>query len=313
MLYDSIIIGAGPAGLTASIYASRYGLKNLIISLSPGGTASNAYLVENYPGCAPMTGNELMKKFLDQAKKYQPKIVYGEVTEIKKDKGIFKVKTNQNETLEAKTVILSLGKRHRSLDVPGEKEFLGRGVSYCFTCDGPFFKDKIVAVVGGGDSALTSALFLAKVAKKVYLIHQKEKFDGQAAWQERINREKKIVKILSRQVKEIKGNRFVETIVLDRAYENKKDLKIDGLFIEIGSVPSGEEIIFDPPLKLRKDDSNYVIVDYSMKTNVLGLFAAGDVTAPAGKLRQIVTAAAEGAVAASGVQDFLSAVDGKKR
>jgi len=306
MLYDSIIIGAGPAGLTASIYASRYGLKNLVISVSPGGTASNAYLVENYPGCPPMTGNELMKKFLDQAKEYQAKIIYAEVTHIKKYKGIFEIKTKQNKTFKAKTVILALGKRHRTLSVPGEKEFLGRGVSYCFTCDGPFFRNKTVAVVGGGDSAMTSSLFLAKISKKVYLIHQKNKFDGQAAWQKKINQEKKIVKILNRQVKEIRGNKFVEDIVLDKPYQNRKDLKIDGLFIEIGSVPSGEKIIFDFPLKLKKVSLNYIIVGYSMETNVPGLFAAGDVTAPPGKLRQIITAAAEGAVAADGVQNFLT-------
>lgn len=306
MLYDSIIVGAGPAGLTASIYASRYGLKNLIISVSPGGTASNAYLVENYPGSPPMTGNELMKIFLDQAKEYRAEIIYAEVTHIKKYKGIFEIKTGQNKTFKAKTVILALGKRHRALSVPGEKEFLGRGVSYCFTCDGPFFRNKTVAVVGGGDSALTSSLFLAKISKKIYLIHKKNKFDGQAAWQKKVNQEKKIVKILNRQVKEIRGNKFVEDVVLDKPYQNRKDLKIDGLFVEIGSVPSGEKIIFDSPLKLKKVSLNYIIVGYSMETNVPGLFAAGDVTAPPGKLRQIITAAAEGAAAADGVQNFLT-------
>lgn len=306
MLYDLIIVGAGPAGLTASIYASRYGLKHLVIGCSSGGTAAEAYQVENYPGCPSITGNELMKKFLAQVKEYQVKLINTEVTGIKKEKSLFNLKTDLNQNLRTKAIILSLGMRHRVLSVSGEKEFLGRGVSYCPTCDGPLFKNKVVAIVGGGDSALTSSLFLSQITKKVYLIHCKKSFDGQTAWQKKVARQKNIIKILNRRIKKIKGQQFVNRIILDKPYKNKKGLKINGLFVEIGSLPAGEKIIFGPGLKLKRDSVGHIITNGFMQTNIPGLFAAGDITAPANKLRQIITAAAEGARAASGVQDFLN-------
>jgi len=305
MLYDLIIVGAGPSGLTASLYASRYGLKHLIIGRSAGGTAAEAYQVENYPGCPAMTGNELMKKFLSQVKEYGVELVNAEIKEIKKGT-VFAVKTNLGQDFKTKTIILAMGLHHRTLDVPGEKEFFNRGVTYCPTCDGPLFKDKTVAVVGGGDSALTSSLFLSKIAKKVYLIHCKESFEGQKAWQEKISQEKRIVKILSRRIKEIQGQQFLTHVVLNEPYENEKKLSLDGLFIEIGSLPAGQEIKFGPNLEPERDRSGYLIVDDFMQTNIPGLFAAGDITAPAGKLRQIITAAAEGAVSARGAQNFLA-------
>ena len=301
MIYDLIIIGTGPAGLTASIYASRQGTKHLIIGSLKGGTASEAFLIENYPGYKSIFGADLMEKFLNHAKEYKPKILSAEAIDIKKQKKVFEVKTSLNKTFKAKTLILTMGTNYQRLLIPGEKEFLGRGVSYCFTCDGPLFKNKVIAVIGGGNSALTAALFLAKQSKKVYLIHRRKEFRGQVIWQKKVDQNKKIVKILTRQVKKVKGHNLVEKIVLDLPYQGKKELKVKGLFIEIGIQPAS----IPPFLKLKKNKAGYIITDHLMQTNISGLFAAGDITGSQDKLRQIITAAAEGAIAANSVQRFL--------
>ena len=304
-IYDLIIIGTGPAGLAASIYASRYGLKHLLIGILKGGTATEAFRIENYPGFISIPGNELMQKFIEHVKQYDTKIISAELKSIEKQKNYFKVKDELDKTFKGKTVILALGVHHRTLSIVGEKKFLGKGVSYCHTCDGPLFKDKIVGVVGGGDGALTAALFLSKHAKKVYLIHRRKEFRGQVAWQNSVEQEKKIIKILQRQVKEIRGDNFVKEIILDLPYQTKKSLKLDGLFIEIGSLPSGGKIIFKSPLNLKRDKLNYIITDRLMQTNIPGIFAAGDITSPPEKLRQILTASSEGSIAADSVQRFL--------
>lgn len=304
IIHDSIIIGTGPSGLAASIYASRYGLKHLIIGVLQGGTATEAFIVENYPGFKSISGNELMQKFIEHVKRYKPEIIPTEVSRIRKQGNYFEIETGLNKTLKTKTVILALGVHHRTLSIVGEKKFLGKGVSYCHTCDGPLFKNKIVGVVGGGDGALTAALFLSNHAKRVYLIHRRKEFRGQIAWQNSVAKNKKIIKILQRQVKEIRGNKFVKEIILDFPYKTKKSLKIDGLFIEIGTLPSGRKIIFEPPLNLKRDKSNYIVTDRSMQTNIPGIFAAGDITGPPEKLRQILTASAEGSIAAVNAQRF---------
>lgn len=306
IIYDSIIVGTGPAGLAASIYASRYGLKHLIIGVLKGGTATKAFIVENYPGFKSISGNELMQRFIEHVKQYKPEIIPTEVSRIKKQRNYFEIKTELDKIFKTKTIILALGVHHRTLSIIGEKKFLGKGVSYCHTCDGSLFKNKIVGVVGGGDGALTAALFLSKHAKKVYLIHRRKEFRGQVAWQHSVDKEKKIIKVLQRQVKEIRGDKFVKEIVLDLPYKTKKRLKIDGLFIEIGALPSGGKIIFKPPLSLKRDKLNYIVTDRSMQTNIPGIFAAGDITSPPEKLRQILTASAEGSIAAASAQRFLA-------
>ncbi len=305
-IYDLIIIGTGPAGLAASIYASRYGLKHLILGIFKGGTATEAFIVENYPGFKSISGNELMQKFIEHVKQYNPEIIPTEVKSMKRQGNYFEIKTELSKIFKAKTLILALGVHHRTLSIIGEKKFLGKGVSYCHTCDGPLFKDKIVGVVGGGDGALTAALFLSKHAKKVYLIHRRKEFRGQIAWQHSVAKNKKIIKILQRQVKEVRGDKFVKELVLDLPHKTKKSLKVDGLFIEIGTLPSGGKIIFEPPLNLKRDKLNYIVTDRSMQTNIPGIFAAGDITSPPEKLRQILTASAEGSIATASAQRFLA-------
>jgi len=305
MIYDLIIIGLGPAGLTASIYASRYELKHALIGSLKGGTASESHLVENYPGFESISGQELMENFFNQAKKYRPEFLYTKADQISKNKNVFEIRTNEGKIIKTKSIILALGVQHRALCIPGEKKFLGRGVSYCPTCDGPLFKNKIIAVAGGGDSALTSALYLSKIAKKIYLIYRKEVFRAQALWQTKLEEEKKIKKILNNQIKEIKGVGVVNEIILNKPYQNKKSLKINGLFIEIGVIPS-KEFNLTPPLKLKKDSAGYIIVNYRQETNISGLFAAGDITSPADKLKQIITASAEGAISAVNAYRFLT-------
>lgn len=305
MLYDLIIIGAGPAGLTASIYASRYKIKHLIIGQLIGGLASQAHIIENYPGCRTASGKELMDKFLEHAKSYGVEIFEDEVVDINRKEKIFEIKTTKEKIFKAKTLILALGTERRKLNIPGEKEFWGRGVTYCATCDAPLYKNKIVAVVGGGNAALTAALLLADYTKKVYLIHRRDKYSADLSWQEKVLSDKRIEKIFNTVVKEIKGDKVVREIVLAPSSENSPRqsmvFKIDGLFIEIGSLPV---VDLSKKINLDLDEKGYIKVDRNCQTNVSGIFAAGDVTNYT-DLKQILTAASQGAIAAFSVYQYL--------
>jgi len=268
-----------------------------------GGQASEAYSVENYPGYDSISGVELMRLFSEQAKKYAPKIIFSTASKIEKQKNIFKVFFERKLPLISKTVVLCLGSHYRELGIPGEKKFLGRGVGYCPTCDAAFYKDKTVAVIGGGDSALTSAILLSRLAKKIYLIHCLPNFQAQALWQKAVNKNKKITIILSASVKKIVGNELVNGILLDKPYNKKNLISLNGIFIKIGSRPSIDKLTFIPSPKIKK--TGHIVTDYLMRTSVQGLFAAGDITAPSDKLRQIITAAAEGSIATASTRDFL--------
>ena len=298
MIYDLIIVGVGPAGLSASIYASRAGLKHLLIGQMEQGLTATIFSIENYPGFENISGPELMQKFLDQAKKYNTEILNDEVINVKKEKEIFKIKTKNNKIFESKTVILAYGNQRRKLNVPGEQEFAGKGVSYCAVCDGPLYRNKVVAVVGGGNSALSSAIFLAKQSAKVYLISIYEKFKGQIVLQEQIKKEEKIVTIVNHSIKEIKGKDMVQEIILNTPSKEIEILKIDGVFVEIGYEPSKNPSFFDSSANPEKNIAGYIKTDYLTRTDIPGLFAAGDITGEPDKLRQIITASAEGSIAA---------------
>lgn len=302
-VYDLIIIGAGMAGMTASIYASRYKMSHLIFGETPGGQGILAGSIENYPGFLSIPGPELMQKVMEQVQHYEVQINAERVVSIVKTANGFEVKTEQ-QSYQAKTLVIVAGASSRQLNVPGEDKFLGKGVSYCVNCDGPLYKEKIVAIIGGGDSAITGAIHVAAFAKKVYLIHRRDEFRAKPGWLAQLEQNTKIEKILSTQITEIKGSQNVEEIVLDKPYQGNTNLKVDGVFIEIGQVPSSALV---SNLGVELDEQSYVKVNPSMETNVAGVFAAGDIAAIQGGLifRQLAASAADGARAAASAYHHL--------
>lgn len=300
-MYDVAVIGAGPAGLSAAIYAARRGLKTIILSKDAGGQITKTNEIENYPGLDLTSGSELAMKFLNQAKKFGAEIKFTEVKLANKKGKNFEIKTTE-KTYESKTIILTFGKKPRELGVPGEERLNGKGVSYCATCDVPFFKNKIVAVVGGGNSALDAALLSAQVAKRVYLIHRREEFRAEAVLIEKAKDNKHIELITSDEITEITGKDRVEGLVL----KGGRKLEIDGIIVEIG---------FTIDLTLAKelvkfDKYNQIIIDAKQATSTAGVFAAGDITTS--PYKQIVIAAGEGAKAALSVFDYIQKLSGKK-
>ncbi|MCX7778935.1 MAG: FAD-dependent oxidoreductase [Patescibacteria group bacterium] len=302
MIYDLIIIGAGPAGLTAALYASRYRIKTLVIGRPFESRLTEGYLIENYPGFPSISGLQLIEKFVKQVKSYNTEILEENVVEINKENITFKVQTEQKKIFQAKSLIIASGTEKRRLSIAGEKEFLGKGVSYCATCDAPLFKEKIVAVIGGSNSALMAAELLSKYAQKVYLIYRQKSFRAEPIWQERIKREKKIIPLFETNPVKIEGKKFLEKIILDKEYQGQKELKVDGLIIEIGSEPVSKLV---KNLGVELDEQGLIKINTDGSTNIEGVFAAGDITTGSNKFRQIVTACAEGAIAALGVYNYL--------
>jgi thioredoxin reductase (NADPH) len=300
-MYNLAIIGAGPAGLSASVYASRYGLKNIIIG-EPGGLAAKSHEIGNWLGTPKISGAEFSVRAEEHAKSLGAQIEYAFVDTIEKNKKSFLLKLNNKKEIKAETLLLAMGTAHRQLNIPGEKKFLGKGVSYCATCDGYFYKNKAVAVVGGSDSAAEGAIFLADLAEKVYLIYRGDKLRAEKFWLEAIKNNPKIEIIINTSVKEIKGDDKVGEIALDNAYKNSETLKVDGVFIEIGLDPNIE---LAKNLSLLVDPENHIIIDSAGRTNIPGIWAAGDITNGSNKFKQIVTAAAEGAIAARSIEEYL--------
>ena len=287
-MYDVIIIGGGPAGLSAAIYASRQGMKTLVISELPGGRISEAHHVENWLGFQG-SGFDLSQKFLEHSKMYGAEFINNSVKDIKKKEKNFIVSTEEAK-YESKTIILAMGMQHRKLNVPGEEELFGKGVSYCYTCDGPLFKGKIVADIGGADSACNGALFLSEYAEKVYLIYRKDKLRGEKITIDKICENPKIEVLYTTNVSEIKGDKQVESVILD----NGKELKVDAVFIEIGHVPL---TAIAKDLGIELNEKGFVKSDDHRKTNVDGVFVAGDICAN-NIIKQVVSGASDGAVAA---------------
>ncbi len=289
-IYDFVIVGAGAAALASAVYAARYRLKNLVIGLIPGGIAGTAHEVCNYPGFNKINGMELMIKFLEQVKHNDIEIKQEIVQEIKKEK-FFKIKTNKAEYF-AKKILLATGSERKKLGIKKENDFVGKGISYCATCDSGFYKNKIVGVVGGSDAALTATLLISKFAKKIYLMYRKSEFTkSEPAWVEEVKKDKKIQVLFETFVTELFGKEKLESVKIETKGKSS-ELKVDGLFIEIGSTPN-TKLAEQLGIKLEKGE---IAVDKNQRTNVEGVFAAGDVTTT--PFKQIITAAAGGSIAA---------------
>ncbi|MCR5453198.1 MAG: thioredoxin-disulfide reductase [Lachnospiraceae bacterium] len=299
---DTIIIGNGPAGLTAAIYGLRAGLSVLLITNNPmdGGQIATTYTVDNYPGLPGVDGSELGMKFREHANSFGLEALIEGVSSIKKDGDIFSVTTNKG-TYQGKTVIIACGADHRKLGVPGEKEFTGMGVSYCATCDGAFFRKKIVAVVGGGDTALGDAIFLSRFAEKVFIIHRRDEFRGAKILVDQIKANDKIEIIYDSVVDEVVGvNEMVDHLMVRNVKSNEvTELKVNGVFMAVGITPNIGNLTGLPD----QDDTGYIKAGEDCITSIPGIFAAGDIRTK--QLRQVVTAAADGANAITSVQSYL--------
>jgi thioredoxin reductase (NADPH) len=294
MIYDLIIIGAGPAGLTASIYASRYKINHAVIGEVPGGLISEAHNVCNFPGEIEISGFDLMTKIQTHAQKLGAEIMTMEkISKIEQKDDNFNLITESKKILETKNILLATGTKRRQLNLPEEKKYLGKGLAYCATCDAMFYKNKIVGVVGGGNSALTSALYLSEVAEKVYLIVKGSEFNGEMVWVEHVLNNKKIEVIFDNGVEKLNGENKLESIDLSVDYQNNNNLKLDGLFVEIGTEP--DKLLIEQLGLIT--DKNYIVVDKEQKTNRSGVWAAGDITTNSAGFRQVITACSEGAVA----------------
>ena len=300
--YPLIIIGAGPAGLSASIYASRYAISHLIISSVPGGLMSEAHKICNFPTEEDISGLEITKKITDHAVSLGAKIVTDEVVRVSSEKDKFLLTTGQGKEYYAETILLAIGTQHRQLDIPDEKKFLGKGLSYCATCDAQFYKDQVIAVIGSGDSASTASLYLSKIAKKVYQICRGSKLHGEQIWIQQVLQDPRIEVVYEREVVGLKGQNVLEEIVLNKAFQGKKSLPVQGVFVEIGTIPQS---LLTDQLHLETTDRGYVKVQEDQSTSIPRIWAAGDITNGSNNLRQIVTACSEGAIAAASIFEFL--------
>lgn len=341
-IYDLIITGIGPAGLTASIYASRYKLSNLVIGKTLGGELGLAHKVENYPGFLSISGLDLADKWKKQVENLGAKVLIKEVGKIEKQNGGFLVEINEEEKYQSKAVIVATGSERRRLNIPGEKEYMGRGVSYCHTCDAPFFREKTVALIGGADSAVSGAIHTAEFAKKVYIIYRKDKLRAEPIWIEewkkleasgkgeaiyntnitQILGGKEFAKLKAQNAKlkampakpsmldkigttknlKLEEKNQVVGVLLNNPYKREKFLAVDGVFIEIGSVP-GTALVQSLGVKL--DETGHVVVNDQMETNIPGFFCAGDMVSKSATFKQAILAMAQGAMAAASVYKYL--------
>ncbi len=300
--YDIAIIGSGPAGLSAAIYAARGGLKTIVFERGIlGGQITVTQEVENYPGFyETLSGFELMDAMKKHADKFGTELCEEEVKGIGLQ-GLCKIIETSKKIYYAKTLIIATGAHPRKLNVPGEDKYFGKGVSYCATCDGSFYRDKVVAVIGGGDSAVEEAMFLTRFAQKVYVIHRRDELRAVQIIQQRAFENPKIEFIWNSEIQEIAGTEFVQSVNIYNKKEHKHwDLKVDGVFVYAGILPNNELI----ESRVELDEQGFAIVDYSMHTNIPGIYAAGDIVSK--KLRQVITAASDGAIAAWSAEKWLT-------
>ena len=300
--YDIAIIGGGIVGLSAAIYAGRLDLKTVLFAKNFRGTLAKTDMVENYPGFKKISGLDLTSNILEHAKQYDPTMIEREVQKIRSCKTCFKISTKK-ESVSAKNILFATGTAWRKLNVLGEAKFSGKGVHTCGMCDGPFYKDKILAVVGGGDSAAKEALLLSQYAKKVYMLIRST-LKAEPVHKERISKDKKIKVLEGYQIKEIKGNKKVNSVTLDKEYNGSSELVLDGIFVDIGHIPLSQLAV---KLGVKTNKKGEIIIDKTSKTNVEGIWAAGDVADA--KYKQAITGVGESIKA---IYDIYERVTGKE-
>ena len=307
--FDTIIIGLGPAAYSAALYAARYMLKTLVLGETPGGQLTEAGEVDDYLGLIGVQASEMIKLFNAHVEKYKVPILMDRVESFRREGEEYVVKTKRKGEFRASTLIVAVGTKRRKLNVPGENEFTGRGVSYCSVCDAPLFKNRPVVVVGGGNSALDGAELLSRYATKVYLVHRREEFRAQPIIVKLVKEKPNVELILNSVVKEIKGDKLVRKVVVQNLKTGEvREIDANGIFVEIG---------FEPPTEFAKinglevDEQGYIKVDDWTRTNLPGVFAAGDCTNKWIGFRQVATSTAMGAVAAHSAYNYLNERKGK--
>jgi len=300
-MYDVIIVGGGPAGFSAALYCARANLNTLLIERqAPGGQMSTTEVLENYPGLAePVSGSEIAFAMEKQAKKFGATTINDDVLEVKTEGKIKTVKTAK-QLYQSKTIILAMGAVPKMIGLQKEKEFMGLGVSYCAICDGSFYYDQSVAIIGGGDTALVDAIYLSRICKKIYIIHRRDELRGSKYLQKKIKKDDKIEIVWDTVIDEIIGETQLEGIKVKNVKTNTiKDIQVEGIFVAIGAKPNTELV----KGKVALNKEGYIISDYDMNTNIPGIFVAGDIREKT--LRQVITAAADGAIAAHVAEQYI--------
>ncbi len=304
-VWDTVIVGGAAAGLTAAIYTCRKKMKTLIITVDVGGQNLLTEQEENYPGYLELSGPKLMQIFQEQAVKFGAEFVFGKAVKLERDGDNFKITTGNGDTYVSKTVILAYGKVARALGVPGEDRFMGHGVHTCSTCDSPFMKNKTVAVTGGGNSALEAVELLSKFATKVYLIHRRDEFRADPITVDKVKALSNVEFVLNTEIREIKGDQKVTSVLVEDKSGNNKEIKLDSVFIEIGYILDTTWVKH----LVKTNELGEILVSKKTETSQPGLFAAGDVTDS--PYKQTVTAAGEGAIAGLSAYNHLRVKEGK--
>ena len=302
--YDVLIAGQGAAGYAAALYSARYQIKPVVFGATFGGETATGGLIENYPGYPEIDGYELMMKFREQAEKYEVPIVDEDVVSIARGDDCYEVSTTEGNTYQGASVILAVGRERRKLGLEHEDEWTGRGISFCSTCDAPLHRGNVVGVVGGGDAAIKGAALLSKYARQVYIIYRRDRFTRpEAVNLKQLEENSNIEPLFNSSVIELKGEDGLSGVALDRQVNGSNELELDGLFIEIGADPRVE---LAEQLGVELNELNEIKVDKHGKTSVEGVFAAGDLTDASGKLKQTITASAQGALAATAAYEYVS-------
>ncbi len=304
-MYDVVIIGAGPAGLTAGIYAACYRMNAVIIGKIPGGEMLSATRIINYPGYQPVVGVDLTKNMVDQLKALGQTVIESNIMTVDKLDDGFRVTTDDKKSYDTKTIIVATGTERRKLNISGEREFTGKGVYYCATCDGHLYQDKVVAVIGGSNAAVQAAVQLGVLAKEVHIIYRGEALRADPIWIEQITKDPKIDVLYKTNITKINGNEKVTSVTLDTLYKESTEIAVEGVFIEIGGIPGTSFLL---PLGVTVDDKGFIEINTQMETNIPGIYAAGDCTSTGNTLQQISVCVGEGAKAAGFVYKSLKSI-----